>query len=296
MRLRDWIFLVGGASAGLLVYGALYESKRLVVERRTIALPKWPERLTGFKIALLGDFHVRDRYSLDLAKRAVAEALDATPDMVVLIGDFVGYWKSESARMLGDLLEPLLLMDGNVVAIPGNHEYWNGDPCLLQPILDELNIKFLRNAHWTHLGINWVGIDSANMGRHDPYRAVHGVDVPSGRPETSHGPATHATPTIVLWHEPDPIDELPFRADLQLSGHAHGGQWRFPGWTPMSTRNGEKYVGGFFSRRGETPLYVTRGVGTTGPPARFLCPPEVAILTLVPGPRASVVARSTKPA
>jgi uncharacterized protein len=278
MKLRDLIALVGGASAGLLVYGALVEAKRLVIERRTIALPHWPESLSGFKIALLGDFHLRDQYSMELSKRAVAAALDADPDMVVLIGDFVGYWKPESAAMVGEVFEPMLLMNGNVVAVPGNHEYWHGSPDLLAPILDELNIRFLRNEHWKHQGINWIGVDSANVGEHNPDRAIQGVE---------------DGPRIVLWHEPDPIDELPFKADLQLSGHSHGGQWRFPGWTPMHTRNGEKYVQGFFGRGDDTALYVTRGVGTTGPPSRFMCPPEVAILTLVPGDRAQVTERST---
>lgn len=277
MKLRDWLFLLGGASAGLLVYGALYESKRLVIERRTIALPEWPSYLTGFTIALLGDFHVRDKYSLELAKRAVAEALDSGPDMVVLIGDFVGYWKPDSVEMLGDLLEPFLLMNGNVVAVPGNHEYWNGDADLIEPILDELNIKLLRNRNWKHQGINWIGIDSANIGRHNPYAAFDGVG---------------EGPRIVLWHEPDMVDELPYPADLQLSGHSHGGQWKFPGWTPIHTRNGEKYEQDFYANEGGTPVYVTRGVGTTGPPARFLCPPDVSILTLVPGEPAHVMQRS----
>ena len=84
--------------------------------------------------------------------------------MVVLIGDFVGYWKAQSASMIGELLEPMLLMNGNVVAVPGNHEYWAGDPSLLAPILDELNINYLRNEHWKNQGINWIVIDSANFG------------------------------------------------------------------------------------------------------------------------------------
>lgn len=268
MKLRDWAFLVGGASAGLLVYGALYESKRLVVERHTIALPRWPKGLSGFRIALLGDFHLRDQYSVELGKRAVAAVLDAEPDMVVLIGDFVGYWKMESAAMIGEVLEPLLLMNGNVVAVPGNHEYWFGTPELIAPILDELNIKLLRNENWKHQGINWIGIDSASAGQDDASAALRDVG---------------AGPRIVLWHEPDPIDSLPFRADLQVSGHSHGGQWKFPLWTPMHTDFGRKYEQGFFARDGDTPLYVTRGVGTTGPPARFLCPPEVTLLTLVSG-------------
>jgi predicted MPP superfamily phosphohydrolase len=49
----------------------------------------------------------------------------------------------------------------------------------------------------------------------------------------------------------------------------------------MGTKNGEKYVEGFFPDA-STPLYVTRGVGTTGPPARMGALAEVSILTLHP--------------
>jgi uncharacterized protein len=259
-------FLLGGVGAGMLVYGALVESKRLVVERHTLRLKGWPKRLNGYRIALLADFHVRDSYSLDLSTRAVAMALDEAPDMVVLAGDFVGYWKEGSADMLGQALEPLLLLNGNVVAVPGNHDYFDGTPELMMPILDELNIRLLRNESWRHGGITWVGIDSENAYRADPIKAFEDVD---------------DGPVIVVWHEPDPVERLPQLAALQLSGHSHGGQFRFPGGlTPMHTKNGRKYVRGFHPEA-STPVYVSRGIGTTGPPSRFLCPPEVAVLTLV---------------
>ena len=70
------------------------------------------------------------------------------------------------------------------------------------------------------------------------------------------------------------------KAILQLSGHSHGGQFKVPyNLTPMTSANGDKYRDGFYPDA-STPLFVTRGVGTTGPPSRFLCPPQVAILTL----------------
>jgi uncharacterized protein len=268
MRLRDWGFLVAGASAAMLTYGALYESNRLVVERRTLRLRGWKRSLNGFTIALLADLHLRDSYSVELAKRSVAAALDANPDMVVLAGDIVGYWKPESQDMIAEALEPLLLMDGHAVAIPGNREYWNGSPENLRPVLDALNIRLLRNESWQHAGIDWIGVDSLNARRANPFEALKGV---------GDGAA------IVLWHEPDAVDQLPFEADLMLSGHSHGGQFRFPGgFVPMTSRNGKKYLSGFFPDA-KVPLYVSRGIGTTGPPSRFLCPPEVSILTLVQG-------------
>ncbi len=266
MGWKEFGIAAAAAGAATLVYGALVESKRLVLERQTLALPGWPRRLDGFRIAVLGDLHLRDKYSLELCQRAIAMALDESPDMVALVGDYVGYWKAESPWLIGEALTPLMAMMGNVVAVPGNHDYWLGTAAWLRPIMDELNIKLLRNEHWEHEGIEWVGIDSLNAKMANPYKALLHAD---------------KKPEIVLWHEPDAVDYLPTGASLMLSGHSHGGQFRFPGgFTPMHTDNGRRYVRGFYPEA-PTPLYVTRGVGTTGPPSRFLCPPEVSLLTLV---------------
>lgn len=268
MNWRPLLLGLAGASASALAYGAVVESNRLVVKRTTLHLPEWPARLNGFRLALLGDLHIRDRYSLELAQRAIAATLDEEPDMVALVGDFVARWKPQVIPKLGDVLEPLLLMNGAAVACVGNHEYFGGTPDPLASICDELNIKLLRNENWVHLGIQWVGIDSANAGMADVQAAFN----------TPHS-ATH-TPTIVLWHEPDVVARLGGRGDLMLAGHSHGGQFLTPWGQPfIGSRNGRKYRRGFFPET-PTPLFVTSGVGTTGPPSRLFCPPEVVILTL----------------
>jgi uncharacterized protein len=259
---------LSAASAATLIYGALVEAERLVYERRVLPLDNWPERLEGYRVALLADLHLRDEYSLRLTQRAVAMALDESPDMVVLAGDFVGYWKDESAPLLYEALEPLLLMNGNAVAVPGNHDYWRGNPTALAPILSALNIRLLRNDIWTRDGICWAGVDSMNALMADPFTTMIKA-------------SAQDDPIIALWHEPDCADWLPRGASLMLSGHSHGGQFRFPwGWTPKHTLHGEKYVEGFYPEA-PTPVYVSRGVGTTGPPSRLTVLPEVSILTLV---------------
>ena len=50
---------------------------------------------------------------------------------------------------------------------------------------------------------------------------------------------------------------------------------------PAKTRLGRKYVEGFYPDA-PTPLYVSRGVGTTLFPMRLDVPPEVSLLTLEP--------------
>lgn len=268
MSLAKWIRAAGAVSAGALLYGMLVESNRLVLTRRRLSLPQWPTSFTGFKIALIGDLHIREQWSYNLACRAVLAAVDEDPDMVVLVGDYVGYWNPQVIPLLGKALEPLLIMNGNVVAIPGNHDYCNGDPEILEHLFDYLNIKLLRNEHWTHAGVTWVGVDSFNAGQAEPHRAF-----PTKRTKG---------PVIALWHEPDVVDQLPSGAHLMLSGHSHGGQFLTPWGTPfVGSTNGRRYRRGFYPDA-STPLYVTSGVGTTGPPSRLFCPPEVAILEIHP--------------
>lgn len=257
-----------GASGATLAYGAAVEAKRLVLERRLLRLPLWPENMDGFTVAVLADFHLGSRASQQLAARAVAMAVDAEPDMVVLPGDLVTSWHPDVMAMLGEVLEPLLAMHGRVCVVPGNHEYKGGSPELLRPLCDTLGIRLLRNEAWSCGGVTWVGVDSDNAKRADPGKAM----------ATS---SDAGEPRVVLWHEPDGVGRVPAGAALQISGHSHGGQFTFPwGWTPMHTRNGEIYVRGFYPEA-PTPVYVSRGVGTTFFPARLGCPPEVSLLRLV---------------
>src|SRR5690242_2813700 len=73
-----------------LLYGFLIEPNRLVVSARDLTLPGWPRALDGTKIAVLSDLHVGSPF-IGEAKLAaiVAETDAASPDLIVLLGDFV---------------------------------------------------------------------------------------------------------------------------------------------------------------------------------------------------------------
>jgi predicted MPP superfamily phosphohydrolase len=247
-------------------YGMLVEANRLVVERRTLCLPLWPASKDGFKIAVLSDFHLRGAWSVKLTKRAVSLALAENPDMIVLPGDFVDFWRRESWDFLAWALEDLSQAEGRTVAVPGNHDYfYERDAGRLDPILSNLGIKLLRNEVWSAQGVSWVGVDSAHRGHADPIGSMAQLS---------------ELPAVCIWHEPDLVGELPIGCALQISGHSHGGQFKlFPGFAPMHSKLGKKYPEGYYAQT-PTPLYVSRGIGTTGPPSRFLCAPEVSLLTL----------------
>ena len=258
-----------GAGAGLLLYGALVEAKKLSRERRVLRLPEWPASHAGYRVGLIADSHIRDRATIELTQRALEFLVEERPDMIVIAGDMVQDWNGPRQEQIAQALEPLAGYEGNILAVPGNHDYYKGDPEQLRPVYDQFGIRFLRNECWRVDGINWVGVDSACAGVSDPYYALRQSDP--------------ADPTIVVWHEPDAVQWLPRGPELMLSGHSHGGQFTTPwGWAPMTSRLGKTYLRGFYSEA-PVPIYVSRGLGTTGFPSRMFCRAEAAVLTLEPG-------------
>ena len=202
-----------------------------------------------------------------LAMASAEWLVEESPDIIVIGGDFVPFWKDERADMLRFCLAPLLAAKSPVLAVPGNRDH-RGEIVNLSRICADLGIDLLRNQSVCAGGVRVVGLDSFAAGRAVPSVVASDLD--------------SREPTVLLLHEPDPVDQVPTGAHLALAGHSHGGQFLAPwGWAPKKTKLGEKYVRGYYPHA-RTPLYVTRGLGTTGPPSRLFCPPEVAVLTLVP--------------
>lgn len=203
---------------------------------------------------------------MDLASRAILASLEENPNAICLGGDYVERWDSSTLDRVQAVFSPLGDWNGPKMAVLGNHEYKGGEPEPLIAAFEEMGVRVLRNELERADSIQWVGVDSTNAGRPDPLQAFLHFELNN--------------PCIALWHEPDSLDAMPPGPSIMLSGHSHGGQFVMPwGWAPLKTKGGRKYVRGFYDMH-PTPIYVTRGLGTTGPPSRLFCPPELAILTL----------------
>jgi len=101
---------------------------------------------------------------------------------------------------------------------------------------------------------------------------------------------------LLLMHTPDGISEAVVRGiDLTLSGHTHGGQVKLPIVGALFTHSllGRRMSHGYYAgkrlyqiigiRAGRSQLYVTRGLGISGLALRFLCRPEMTVITLRKG-------------
>ena len=83
--------------------------------------------------------------------------------------------------------------------------------------------------------------------------------------------------------------------ELVLAGHTHGGQLCLPGFGALVTNCGidRSRVKGPSRWGAHMHLHVSAGLGTSPyAPARFFCPPEASLLTLVPAPQTASVPRT----
>jgi predicted MPP superfamily phosphohydrolase len=200
--------------------------------------------------------------------------LDQKPDVVFLTGDYITHVPERWMPECASALSPLLKTPRGVYAVLGNHD-WGPDRDLLRTqfitaCLQEIGIVVLRNASTPLRGLpkcTIVGLDDISCGEEDMEAALKGVAADDFK--------------LLLVHEPDYADMCPEGFALQLSGHSHGGQIRFPGVPPMHLPTyAAKYYEGLNKSRTHL-VYTTRGVGTVGIPARTFCPPEVTLITLV---------------
>jgi uncharacterized protein len=150
--------------------------------------------------------------------------------------------------------------------VRGNWENWS-------PVRDE-------SAYFGSAGVRLLVNSNGNA---RPDLAVIGFDDPwTGSPSLALAEKglAHNAYRIALFHAPGFFDKVAGRYPLCLAGHTHGGQVRLPGLGPLWLPGGcGPYIQGWYEKR-KSRLYVTRGVGTSVLPVRFLCRPEIPIITL----------------
>jgi uncharacterized protein len=225
----------------------------------------------GYKIVQLTDLHARsavmDRQQLAKVARLASQQ---QPDLIALTGDYITSGASQSEEMLANAFSQLKAKD-DVVAIMGNHDRGE-DSTPLERALKFGNIKLLNNSVHSidrqSSSLNIAGVDDVWMKRANLPATIAQLP-PTGT-------------NILLAHEPDFGDTAAatnlFR--LQLSGHSHGGQIVLPFVPRVTPTWGKKYINGLY-QLGSMHLYVSPGVGTTGPPkARFNCRPEISVIVL----------------
>jgi predicted MPP superfamily phosphohydrolase len=264
-------FFIGTGSAA---YGAIFGRHDYVIEEVAIPIPGLPKSLDGFSIAQISDIHI-GLYVGERELNAAEELIrKARVDLVVMTGDLIDS-HARYAPELGRLARRLgPLARRGVVAIPGNHDYFAGIDATLSALRDG-GATVLRNSGVTmgDAGGSFalLGVDDVWAARLNPGRGPN--------LELALASVPRDLPRVLLCHNPVYFPEIAGEVALQLSGHTHGGQVNLV-VRPADLVLPYGYVEGQYERNGSK-LYINRGFGTAGPPARVQAPPEITRVVLV---------------
>ena len=187
------------------------------------------------------------------------------PDAILITGDSIAENANYEALQvfLKNLHAPL-----GVWLVRGNWEHW-------RPNENETdayrlaNVKLLDNsAQQLIAGVWLVGVDDGMAGNPDLKKALKNIPKQAFK--------------IGLFHSPAFFDQTDEHFNIALSGHTHGGQVRLPLLPPFWLPEGSgRFIAGWYSR-GNSKMYVSRGLGNSILDIRFFCRPELSIIELGP--------------
>lgn len=263
-----------GLSAVALVlagYG-VWQSVRVPGTRTVeLSVPGLPPELEGFSLVQLSDLHIGPLLGREWLAAVVDRANALNPDVLVLTGDYIDGFAAD----LGDELAPLagLRAPYGVFAVTGNHEYYYRLPEWL-PEFARLGLDMLHNEHRV-LDVNGAPLVIAGVPDHAEAR--FGGPGPDIRLAFEGAPAVPAAIRVLLQHQPRGALSCQ-EADIQLSGHTHGGMMFF--LRPLIARFNEGMVRGLY-RAARPQVYVHSGTGLwNGFSCRVGVPSEIVRLVL----------------
>jgi uncharacterized protein len=265
---RGGVLAVLGLALAIGGYGIYQARYGIVTTKIEVRVKNLPARLDGFSIVQISDIHIGAIIGAARLNSIVERVNELRPDLVVVTGDLV----DEEAADLANLAPALgkLRATHGVLAVAGNHDVMAGLDAVVNAAMAG-GVRFLRNEKTIVADAILVyGIDDPAVGR------SRGAG-PAVSFDRVIGPEAMTQPTVLLYHRPlHPSTAAKLGVDLMLSGHTHRGQiW------PLSfvSRLFFPYQSGSY-HIDDTLLYVSRGVGTWGPPMRVASPPEIVRITL----------------
>ena len=231
-----------------------------------------PTSFDGYKIVQVSDLH-----DAELGKNhsnLIRKVASTEPNIIVVTGDVIDSRRYDLEKSLSAIKQ--LVEIAPVYYVLGNHEVATNEMDYIYEQLELLGVHTLKNEYEL---IKLNGEEVALVGVEDP---LMGMPVNTMVQTATRG-IDSSTFTILLSHRPEKFDTYVEQSlDLVFTGHAHGGQIRFPfidglvapsqGWFP-------KYTAGLYEAE-DTTMVVNRGIGNSLFPLRIFNRPEIIEVTL----------------
>jgi len=246
-----------------------YEAINIRAEKVIIETSRLSNNIKRLRIVQISDVHLGLIVREGRLRKIINIVEDLKPDILVSTGDLVDGQINEIDGF-SELFEEINPLYGKF-AITGNHEFYAG--------LDQ-SIAFTEKAGFTLLRgkavnvnglINIAGVDDKTAERYGLRSSINEATLLTGLDQGLF--------TVLLKHRPRVSEGSIGLFDLQLSGHTHKGQI-FP-FSLITSMYFPRHSG-LINIQDRSSMYVSRGTGTWGPPIRFLSPPEVTVIDIVP--------------
>ena len=264
------------ALAAALVLFARWENTSLEVDRFDPAFSDLPAGFDGCRIAVLSDLHGAEfgEDNADLFETVAEQA----PEYIFYLGDLEDKYRGPEPGFAETVAAGLSAI-APTYYVTGNHEWAIGDVPELKERLEAQGVTVLSNSFVT-------------LERNGDTVVLAGIDDPNGyadqKPPETVAAEVYAACGDPFWmllaHRNDHFEAQYslLGADLVLSGHGHGGIIRLPftdGLLSTDRTLFPSYTAGLYEANGSA-LFVTRGLGNSGPSFRLFNRPEVAVVTL----------------
>lgn len=239
----------------LFIWGFFIEPNLLVVTKIKA------KNLGVNKIVFVSDFHI-SKFERNRLRKIVKLINKQNPDVVLSGGDFIKGHNGKHTLSIEEQAEELKNIKAPVITVLGNHDGWY-DKYRVKKVLEENGIIVLLNSNTKFKNLYIAGVD----------------DFQTGIPEISQALENTSRPRILLTHNPDIYYDVKETVDLVLAGHVHGGQVKIPFWGAVTIPSiyGTKFAEGFITD-GKNKMFITKGLGTSILPVRFLSVPEIVVI------------------
>lgn len=258
------------AAAAASVPYFIRQNADLTASHYVFRSPKVRGALEGFRITQVSDLHNKEFGADNCRLMALTEA--QLPDLLVITGDLTDSYHTDldkaldAARRLAQIA-PCYYVTGNHehrMSLERQRDFYRS--------LEEAGVAVLRNEA-VRLGLGegfrLLGVD-CNQARTDTLR-----NLMADRPSEELNILLAHKPHYAKYYEASGVD-------LVLTGHAHGGQWRFPligGLYAPGQGILPRYTAGMY-RLGNTVMCVSRGLGNSSFPLRIENKPELVTVIL----------------
>ena len=245
-------------------------------ERFVFASPRLPAGFDGCVIVQLSDLHGAD-FGED--NRKLTEAVrELEPDFIFLTGDVLDRYR-ETPHSYAAGLGRALAGIAPTYFVTGNHEWALPDVPGLKRELEAAGVTVLSNEFVT---LSRGGDEIVLAGIDDP-NGFADQKTPEALAEEVRG-ACGDPFWLLLAHRNNYFENhySLLGADLVISGHGHGGLIRLPftdGLISVERTLFPSFTAGFYESHGGE-VFVSRGLGNSGPSFRLFNRPQVVGLTL----------------